>query len=130
MLRSVDLEEAWEEGWEAVITNMVLASPVVVFIGLGSPAAVLTESVRRIRGALNEPNSVFYVSPGDPEQSEFFVDLDLTRNACVSMGWMDFMRELSNRIVEEHKNSLVAACEHLTVELNLKDEDADSGCNR
>ena len=67
IMRSIDLNEAWRDGWENIIASMVLASPVVIFIGLGSPASVLTESIRRIRAAFKKHNHVFYISPDDPE---------------------------------------------------------------
>ena len=40
VLRSAYLETVWEHRWEPVITSRILVAPVVVFAGLGSPAAV------------------------------------------------------------------------------------------
>ena len=47
-----ELLERWDEGrWQTVISR-VLTAPVIVFVGFGSPADVLTESLSRIRKAL------------------------------------------------------------------------------
>jgi len=130
ILRSSVINDAWRDGWEEVITNMVLTSPVVVFVGLGSPAAVLTESVRKIRAALRDANSVFYVGPGEPGGSPFFAQLQLPEDAGIEMGWVEFMQALSQRLVEEHRSQLIEACQLLSNQLQLNEEGAPSICDR
>lgn len=130
IIRTESLEEAWNEAWESVITNMFLAAPVVVFVGLGSPAAVLTETIARIAGALEEPNAVFYVGPGNPEDSEFFEQLELDEDAAVSMGWVEFMNELSGRVVEEQRVLLEAACGAMADEMGVEEPAAWDICQR
>lgn len=44
ILTAEALEHEWEGHWEEVIAHRVLSCPVVVFAGLGSPAAVLTKT--------------------------------------------------------------------------------------
>ncbi|GAI05518.1 unnamed protein product, partial [marine sediment metagenome] len=48
VLRSVTLEENWRDGWERVVTERVVSTPVTVFVGLGSSIDVLEESTLRI----------------------------------------------------------------------------------
>ena len=52
ILRKEALDDEWRNNWESVVANRIAASPVVVFAGLGSPAAVLTETVGRVRGVV------------------------------------------------------------------------------
>src|SRR5690606_15795046 len=42
VLRKTALDAAWKAEWESVIAAANLSAPVVVFVGLGSPANVLT----------------------------------------------------------------------------------------
>ena len=59
--RPEQLEQAWWGSWEQVIARRVLASPVVVFVGLGSPASVLLETTKRIVAAVGKPHVAVYV---------------------------------------------------------------------
>jgi len=49
ILRKEAIEEHWKDGWEAVVAERISGSPQLVFAGLGSRAAALTESLRRVR---------------------------------------------------------------------------------
>lgn len=40
VLRTVDLQANWKNGWEKVVAGRVLSTPVVLFAGLGSPWAM------------------------------------------------------------------------------------------
>jgi len=48
VLRKSALEGSWKEDWEEVVASGALAAPVTLFAGLGSPAAVLTDTVERL----------------------------------------------------------------------------------
>ncbi|HSL69598.1 MAG TPA: hypothetical protein VK864_05110, partial [Longimicrobiales bacterium] len=43
VLRTATLATEWQGRWEPIIANRVLAAPVVVFAGLGTPVAVLID---------------------------------------------------------------------------------------
>ena len=57
------LDSQWQEGWEGVVAARVIASPVVVFAGLGSPAAVLTKTVEKVRKGVLATHKVYVVDP-------------------------------------------------------------------
>jgi len=67
VLRSEDLDDAWRNSWEEVVTQRVLGGPITVFVGLGTPVSVLVETSSRIVEALNGTQSkVYMVDPTPP----------------------------------------------------------------
>src|SRR5580704_8174851 len=130
ILRTVALETDWHGRWEEVIVNRVLASPVTVFAGLGTPARVLLETVKKIRRALPNGTTVYQVDPGARENSTFFSELGIEPDSYLSMGWGQFMRELSDRVLEEHRSELVTKCAERIAAEQLEQEDTNSLCQR
>ncbi len=107
VLRTSVIKSEWKDRWEQHIAISALTAPVVVFAGLGSPAAVLLESARLIRAATT--NKVIQVDPGDPEKSEFFKALGIGPEAFVKLTWCEFMRLLASRVAEQQLVYLQAA---------------------
>jgi hypothetical protein len=121
VLRAEVIDEAWKGKWEEVIAQRVLTSPLVVFAGLGSPAAVLTESVRWIRNSLhNETHRAYVVDPS--ESSHFKAALALPDEAHIEMGWCAFMACLANRLTVEQRAALAETCRDLCTENAWPDE--------
>lgn len=115
ILRTDVLQTDWEGGWEEVVAQRVMASPVVIFVGLGSPAVVLTETIRRIRGAMEtDQHRAYVVDPANT--TPFSGALDLSDAAHVQSGWCDFMRTLAERVVSEFSATLREVCERLCEE--------------
>jgi hypothetical protein len=121
VLRAEVIDDAWKGEWEEVIAQRVLSSPVVVFAGLGSPAAVLTESVKWIRGSLkNDAHKAYVVDPSD--NSPFKDALALPEEAHIQMTWCTFMRCLADRLTIEQGGALAEACRVLCSENGWSDE--------
>lgn len=112
ILRTISLTESWMGRWEEVIVARFLTTSVTVFAGLGSPAAVLIESARRIHEAVGDA-SVYLVDPGDREHSAFYAALNIPEDAYLRIGWTNFMRSLSSRLAQEQVADLRRACEEL-----------------
>lgn len=108
ILRAEAIEEEWETGWEAVVSGRLAASPVVVFAGLGSPAAALTETLKRVRGLVPDATHAFVVDPA--ESTPFSEALDLPDANHIRAGWGDFMASLGQRVVVEFVLHLRDAC--------------------
>lgn len=108
ILRRETLDNDWRDGWEDVVTQRVMSCPVVVFAGLGSPAAVLTETVARVRAAITASHRAYVVDPA--VQTEFQGALALPPEAHIQLGWCDFMELLGARLVEEFRHSLDERC--------------------
>lgn len=123
ILRTAALKIEWKGKWEAVVVAKVLAAPVVVFAGLGSPADVLIESTTLIQKAIPSGNRAYQVDPGDPGKSEFFKALALGPASFVPGTWCDFMAALSQRLVVEHTKHLKTAADIMVQRDNLAPED-------
>jgi hypothetical protein len=47
ILRTEQIEVAWQDGWEQLIATRVMTAPVVIFAGLGTAAAVLVDTLKQ-----------------------------------------------------------------------------------
>jgi hypothetical protein len=130
VLRTATLTQDWENGWEQVIAQVVLGSPVVVFAGLGTRVGVLIETVRRIRKALPEGTEVVVADPKAREESAYAEELGLGDDRYVQAGWNAFARRLAQRLVAEHEAELRQACRTLHDRDGLEDHDSDGLCRR
>lgn len=122
ILRKEALEDEWRDGWEAVVAARIAAAPITVFAGLGSPAAVLSETVRRIRQAVPDAVDAFLVDPG--ANSPFATSLDLPPENLVRAPWGDFMTRLGDRLMDECRRALVKTCIDLCTENGWTDDPA------
>ena len=126
VLRSTHLEEVWEDRWEPVIATRILVSPVVVFVGIGSPAAVLTSTVTRIRTALPQAGvRVYQVDPVPFVEQPFAEALLLEEAAYYQSGWCDFMDTIASRVLSEHVALLQQACRDLRDERNYQEHNLE-----
>lgn len=130
ILRSSELEKAWCGQWRQVITQRVLAGPVTVFVGLGSPASVLVETTRRIMVAIDGQTSVYVVDPIAYDDSCFASALEITSEAYLCMGWNAFMRALSRRVAVEHGVAIERGCHELISQNGYEKEDISDICGR
>jgi hypothetical protein len=62
ILRTEQLESEWKARWEEVVARRLLSGPLTVFVGLGSPAGVLTETAKWIMRSL-DAETVYVVGP-------------------------------------------------------------------
>lgn len=127
IMRTDDLETEWEGNWEEMIVQSQLIRPSSVFAGLGSPAAVLTESTQKLRGAEGSDPTFYQVdtadyerenSEGEIERSPFTEALDISEDQYIQMGWCDFMEAVGDRVRKQQIQELCEAC----VEVASEDE--------
>jgi hypothetical protein len=124
VLRTATLTDEWRLHWEAIVAVRVLAAPVIVFAGLGTPAAVLIESSRLIRNAV--PNaSMYQVDPINADDSQFFREAGIGADHYIRLGWGDFMEQLSSRLVTEHIHLLEERIGRKIIEDALHQEDVN-----
>lgn len=112
VLRKAALDDGWRGGWEEVIAATNLAAPLTVFVGLGSPAQVLTDSVQRLAMAAQ---SQFYLVDPNPD-SRFAAALGDNLTDTVPMYWTRFMEALANRVLAEQVEHLRVAGQSLLAE--------------
>jgi len=109
ILRTEALAHEWQGGWEQVVVQRVLSCPVIVFAGLGSAAAALTETAGRIRAAV--ASDQHHVSVVDPyPNSKFAEALEPPAQAYVEDGWGSFMHSLSSRYLHTVMAAIDADC--------------------
>jgi hypothetical protein len=123
VLRTAALNVEWKGHWEPIIANKVLAAPVVLFAGLGTPVAVLIESTKLLRAALPPVTKLYLADPGDMASSMFFQALGLDAAHYIPSGWGALMEALSKRLLEEQIAKLGQAAVRKTQEDNLPNED-------
>jgi hypothetical protein len=123
VLRTEALQSEWKGTWQSIVAARVLSTPFVVFAGLGSPAAVLIESVRLIQAAVPNASRIYQVDPVDHSKSAFFTALGLDPSAYIQVGWCDFMDALSHRVVAEQAVRLNATASGLVQRNHLASED-------
>jgi hypothetical protein len=101
VLRKADLDHGWQHGWEAMTAAGFLSAPFTIFAGLGSPAAVLTETVSRLAGL----GSTYYLA--DPIRGgDFELALKDHLSGVLEMGWVALMRKVSVRVSGAHAKEL------------------------
>jgi hypothetical protein len=115
VLRKSDLDNAWQDGWEEILAKGALSAPVTVFAGLGSPAAVLTESVATL-AALG--GTSYYLADPDPT-GPFFDALSDHLAEVIKLGWCDLMRTLGDRVVQYQLATLTDATRALAQSRSL-----------
>lgn len=123
VLQTAAIQSDWRGTWQPIVTTKALMVPVVVFVGLGSPAAVLTESVRLIKESIAGGTDTYQVGPGDSAQSTFFQTLRLDQAHYIRAGWCQFMEALSRRVTIEHVARLRKSASDLVHANSLHQED-------
>jgi hypothetical protein len=123
VLRTAALNVEWQGHWEPIIANKVLAAPVVLFAGLGTPVAVLIESTKLLRAALPPVTKLYLADPGDMASSKFFQALGLDAAHFIPSEWGALMEALSKRLLEEQIAKLGQAAVRKTQEDHLPNED-------
>ena len=131
ILRQSKLESAWRDHWEQVIAQRVLGGPVTLFVGLGTPSSVLLETTRRVLNAIGTSGTNAYVvDPIAHEESSFAKALEVASEDYICIGWGELMRELANRVVEEHRVAIEQTCNELAEKLGYENEDVSKICRR
>jgi hypothetical protein len=130
ILRTAALATEWKARWDGVVAAKVLAAPVVIFAGLGSPGSVLIESSKLIQKAIPNGSQAYQVDLIDCDKSHFFKELALDPAFYIQAKWCDFMAALSNRLVVEHTSRLKAAATEITRREHLTPENIDALLSR
>jgi hypothetical protein len=129
VLRTAALQNEWANTWQPIVANRVLAAPVVVFAGLGTPIAVLIESTKLLKNAV--PNAIVYQVDVLPKaNSRFAQELGIDDASYIQRGWADFMQELSARLLTEHAQQLENSANEKVQDDGLAAEDLTSFLER
>jgi hypothetical protein len=110
VMRTAQIDTEWRDGWEAIAASAMLAAPVTAFVGLGTQAAVLIDTVRRIKQALPDSTEVFLASGQVKDDSAYASLLGIDDAHYVRLRWNEFMGALCARTVLEYRTELLDAC--------------------
>ena len=121
ILLKSELEDAWEKTWMDLVTTRVTTTPCLVFAGLGSPTAILTESVTRVRQIGRGAPDVYLVDPDN--SSSFAYALSLPESNVLNLTWCEFMALLATRVVRECCEEIRKAARCLSVKSSPKIKD-------
>jgi hypothetical protein len=98
ILRGTHMADPSLQPWEVAIADSILMAPVVVFVGLGSEARVLSQTTARLASNPNSKLLCYWVDPCDP--GDFYNSLG--GNAIhIRMTWPEFTSALGSRIRED-----------------------------
>jgi hypothetical protein len=106
VLRKETMDAAWQGNWEQVVANQILAAPNVLFIGLGSAAPVLSESISMIATAIEGARTVYQADVVAHGESNFANQLDVPPDCYIRGGWCEVLTKLANRLVAEQVHTL------------------------
>lgn len=122
ILRRQQLDRSWKNEWEHVVAARFLTAPKVVFAGMGSSAAVLSETMTWIMKSLKNVRPAF-VDPGTLQSSRLAEQLGLTEADHIREGWCDFMNRLARRVIQEQSARLATACREFLAAEGFEQED-------
>lgn len=109
ILRKEAIDEQWKQGWEGAVADRISLSPQLVFAGLGSKAAALTESLRRVKRRVSDQTCTYVVDPAS--KSEFADEVELAAaEHHIQLGWVQFMTALAGRLTAELNSKLSDVC--------------------
>lgn len=118
VLRLKQLDEDWRDDWEQYVVTRVMTSPVVVFAGLGSPAAVLTTTLAKIKAAMTGSVAIM-AAPGTHEESRFAASCGVEAAEYVKLAWNEFMELVGKRVVAEQRAMVSRSYEQLVEDQHL-----------
>lgn len=109
ILRASLIEDTAIQVWEKAVADSILMAPVVVFVGLGSPAPILSQAISRL--VTNTGIACYLVDPAelDPaDTTNFYASLNGTATH-IQMAWREFAGALADRLRDEAVRRLVEA---------------------
>lgn len=119
ILTTRQLEEEWRDRWQELVAGRLMATPIVVFAGLGTPASLLAHTANKIRDSA--AGTVYQVDPAPYENSAFAVALGIPEERYVRAGWGEFMATISAALLQEQINELDGAIREV-----IRDEQLDN----
>jgi hypothetical protein len=105
ILRIEVIREEWRSKWQEVVARQILAAPNILFVGLGSAAPVLSETVGMIAAAVGQ--KVFYQADvSEYADNGFARELNIAADRYIRGSWCEVMAELATHLAEEQVHTL------------------------
>lgn len=123
ILRVEALTDDWREKWQEVVTRQILAAPNVLFVGLGSAAPVLSETVAMIANALGHQKNFYQADLGAHENNYFAQQLQIAADHYIKGPWSEVMGALAKHLAREQIHTLKMSGKALFRDNNVAAED-------
>jgi hypothetical protein len=127
IIRTDQLAKAWRDAWQEVMINHVVASPAVVFAGLGTLVPSVSEITRRISACLNAGHQKYQVDTSSYERSALAQSISIKRENFIQLGWCEFMQQLSTRVAIDQMEALQREYAEFVAENGLAEVNAAAG---
>ena len=95
-----------EVGWQEVVARQILAAPNILFVGLGSAAPVLSETVRMIATAVGE-KEFYQADINDYANNGLAQQLNIAVDRYIPGSWCTVMCKLARHLAEEQVHTLI-----------------------
>ena len=109
ILRASLIADTAIQVWETAVADSILMAPVVVFVGLGSSAPILSKTVSRLVASTGI--SCYLVDPVTPDPTDpdaFYSSLNGSA-AHIPMTWCEFASALADRLRDDAVRRLLGA---------------------
>lgn len=116
VLRTEVMDGEWIGQWHQVVAQQVLAAPMVLFAGLGSPAPVITATVAMIQSALGGNKALYQADIVPFAQSGFAAQLDIPEQRYIQGSWDAVVTRLADRIAAQQVDALSRSGRALLIE--------------
>jgi hypothetical protein len=123
ILRREVIDDDWRGRWGNVLANQILAAPNVLFVGLGSAAPVITETIWMIESALAGAVTYYQADLIPYGDNDFAAQLGIPSDRYILGGWCAVLTALSHRVVLLQVGLIIQAGRRLLADENaLNDE--------
>jgi hypothetical protein len=123
VLRTEVINNDWKSRWQEVVARQILAAPNVLFVGLGSAAPVLSETVTMIAAAVGQQKAFYQADVGEHAHSDFAQQLNVTEDRYIRGSWCEVMSLLAAHLAEEQSHTLATNGEAILKENGASDEE-------
>ncbi len=107
ILRIETITDDWKSRWQGVVARQILAAPNILFVGLGSAAPVLSETIGMIAAAVGQKD--FYQADiGEHANNQFAQQLNITSDRYIRGSWCEVMCKLAAHLAKEQVHTLIA----------------------
>jgi hypothetical protein len=106
ILRTEVINNEWKARWQEVVARQILAAPNLVFVGLGSAAPVLSETVTMIAAAIGQQKAFYQADVGEHAHNDFAQQLNVSEDRYIRGSWCEVMSRLATHLAEEQAHTL------------------------